>query len=299
MHDPATMAWPLEASVLVPSVAAGFAYTSGWRTLARRMPDRFGRGRLLAFMAGLGATLLASSAPLDALSGRFLWAHMVQHILLMMVVPPLLWMAAPVAPLLLGLPRGLRRRVAIALAWPPIRWLTDTLTHPAASWSAFVVAFWAWHIPELYELALGSDLWHHVEHACFLAAALLFWRPVILPWPARSAWPRWAMIPYLVLADLNNSALAAILTFSDRVIYASYTSAEPFADGRALEDQALAGVIMWVPGSLAFAVPIVWLVATAITTPRVEPLAPAARPAPLRKGRGRHGACRVLQSPDQ
>ena len=93
-------------------------------------------------------------------------------------------------------------------------------------------------------------------------AHLLFWRPVILAWPARSPWPRWAMIPYLVLADLQNSVLAAILTFSDRVIYSAY-EAVPRAQGfSALEDQAIAGVIMWVPGSLAFLLPVLWIVAT-------------------------------------
>ena len=70
----------------------------------------------------------------------------------------------------------------------------------------------------LYGLGLGSDSWHHVQHACFFATALLFWRPVILPWPARPSWPRWAVIPYLALAELQNSTLAAILTFAERVI---------------------------------------------------------------------------------
>src|SRR5207245_2660366 len=93
----------------------------------------------------------------------------------------------------------------------------------------------------LSALSLESDLWHHVEHACFLVSALLFWRPVILAWPARMTWARWTMIPYLGLAMFQSLPLAAILTFSDRVIYAGYSS---------LDDQALAGVIMWVPGSL-------------------------------------------------
>src|SRR6266851_2798515 len=98
--------------------------------------------------------------------------------------------------------------------------------------------------------------------ACLFATAMLFWRPVILPWPAHSAWPRWAMIPYLVLADLQNSVLAAVLTFSDRVIYSAY-EAVPRAQGfSALEDQAIAGVVMWVPGSLAFLLPVLWIVAT-------------------------------------
>ena len=115
------------------------------------------------------------------------------------------------------------------------------------SWVAFVLAFWVWHLPALYDLALRADGRHHVEHACFFVTAGLFWRPVLLLWPARSAWPRWAMIPHLALADLQNSVLAAILTFSDRMIYTRYSS---------VEDQALAGVIMWVPGSIPLLLPI-------------------------------------------
>jgi cytochrome c oxidase assembly factor CtaG len=257
-----------EPSVLVPVVVAAALYLRGWGTLSRRMPERFGPRQAIAFLAGLGIVLLASSALFDVLGHQFLWAHMIQHLLLMVVAPPLLWMGAPVAPILLGLPRTVRGAVARGLAWRPIRWLSGLLTHPAVSWIAFVVAFWGWHVPALYELALESDAWHHVEHLCFLGAALLFWRSVILPWPARSPWPRWTMIPYLVLADLQNSVLAAIFTFGDRVIYPAYATIGRTGEGSALEDQALAGVIMWVPGSVLFFVPVLWLVVTTLLPPR-------------------------------
>jgi cytochrome c oxidase assembly factor CtaG len=105
-------------------------------------------------------------------------------------------------------------------------------------WVAFVIAFWAWHIPALYDRSLRSDSWHHVQHACFFATGLLFWWPVILPWPDGSSWPRWAMIPYLVLAELQNSILAAILTFSDRVIYRAYEAVHRLWDISALTDQS-------------------------------------------------------------
>jgi len=226
------------------------------------MPERFGAGRLGAMMAGLATIILAVSPPLEAQALLHLRAHMTQHLLLMMVAPPLLWMGAPVAPMLLGLPRPIRRWVALALASPPGRQIARVLASPAVSGAAFSVAFWTWHVPALYDLALRSDFWHHVEHACFFATAMLFWRPVILPWPSHSPWPRWTMIPYLVLADVQNSVLAAILTFSDRVIYSSYEVVPRSHAISALEDQATAGVIMWVPGSLAFLLPVLWIVAT-------------------------------------
>src|SRR5262249_29000508 len=210
--------WPTEPAVIVPAVVSGTIYLRGWATLAGRMPNRFSSGRAIAFTTGLVITLLTLSAPVDALSRQPLQAHMIQHLLLMVVVPQLLWIGAPVAPMLLGLPKPVRRVVAAGLAWSPVRRLIRMLTHPALSWVAFVIAFWAWHVPDLYDLALRSHFWHHVEHACFFATALLFWRPVILPWPARAFWPRWTMIPYVVLADVQNNVLAAILTFSDRVV---------------------------------------------------------------------------------
>ena len=252
---------------MVVSVLAAGLYLRGWTTLSRRLPERFGTSRLVAFMAGIASLLLALSPPLDALAPVLLQAHMTQHLLLMMVAPPLLWMGAPVAPMLLGLPKPIRRWVAVALASRLGRCLARVLASPGVSGAAFFIAFWTWHVPALYDLALRSDLWHHVEHACFFATAMLFWRPVILPWPARSTWPRWAMIPYLVLADLQNSVLAAILTFSDHVIYPAYDAVPRTQGFSALDDQAIAGVIMWVPGSLAFLLPVLWIVvATAMAT---------------------------------
>ncbi len=266
------LAWNFEPAVVLPVLTAAGLYLDGWKTVSRRMPDRFGARQLVATMVGLASIVLALMSPLDALSVLLCSAHMTQHMLLMMVAPPLLWMGAPVAPMLLGLPRPVRRTIAKALAVPPVRQLSQVLADPVVSWVAFVVAFWAWHVPALYDLALRSDGWHHVEHACFFVTALLFWRPVILSWPAQSPWPLWAMIPYLVLADLQNSALAAILTFSDHVLYPAYAAVPRIWGLSVLEDQAIAGVLMWVPGSLAFLVPILWLVATGLTAPAPQPL---------------------------
>jgi cytochrome c oxidase assembly factor CtaG len=255
------------APVLGAVLATGAIYVGGWRALSRQMPQRFGRGRLAAFLGGLGAIVLAVGSPLDALAGQLLQAHMTQHMLLMMVAPPLLWWGAPVAPILRGLPRRIRRGVAAGLALPPLRRIASVIAHPGVSWMSFTIAFWVWHTPRLYELALRSDAWHHVEHACLFGTAMMFWRPVILAWPARSPWPRWTMIPYLLLADLQNMVLAAILTLSDRVVYPAYLTVPRIGTITALEDQAVAGVIMWVPGSLVFLVAAVWLVMETLGSP--------------------------------
>ncbi len=233
--------WPIEPSVGIPVAIAAVVYLRGWSRLRLRLPRRFRARHAVVFLTGLTMLLLALASPVEMLTQRWLSAHMVQHLLLMVVVAPLVWMGAPVAPLLVGLPRPIRGVVLAVTNARVGRRLTRWLVHLRVGWCAFALSFWVWHVPALYELATGSDLWHHVEHACFLVSALLFWRPVILAWPARAIWPRWTMIPYLALAMFQSLPLAAILTFSDRVIYAGYSS---------VDDQALAGVIMWVPGSL-------------------------------------------------
>ena len=274
--------WSFEPAVTVPALVAAAFYWRGFTVLSLRMPERFDTRRPVAFLAGLVMLALAVCSPLDPLGHFLLQAHMIQHLLLMLVVPPLLWLGTPVAPILLGMPRPLRRVVARGLAARPVRRLTAVLGHPAFGWMAFIAAFWLWHLPALYDLALGSEVWHHVEHLCFLTTALLFWRPVILAWPARSPWPRWAMVPYLVLGELQNTALSAILAFSDRVIYPAYEAAPRVWGVSALEDQSIAGAIMWVPGSLAFLLPLLWLVLTAVAAPREARGVPAQPALPRR-----------------
>jgi cytochrome c oxidase assembly factor CtaG len=276
--DVSLLSWNFEPVVVWPVLTTAALYLDGWRRLSRRMPDRFGARHLVATMAGIASILVALTSPLDALSVLLLQAHMTQHLLLMVVAPPLLWVGAPVAPILLGLPRCVRRTVIRALAVPQFRQLSHVLADPALDWVAFIVVFWVWHVPALYDLALRSDAWHHVEHGCFFVTALLFWRPVILPWPTRSSWPRWAMIPYLALADLQNSALAATLTFSDHVLYSTYAAVPRLWGLSALDDQAIAGVIMWVPGSLVFLLPVVWLVATTLVASEPDGTRVAAQP---------------------
>jgi len=225
------------------------------------MPQRFDVWRLRSFQLGLCMLLLALASPLEALAEVLLQAHMVQHLVLMMVAPPLLVYGAPTLPLLRGLPHVVfKRGLGPLLAWTVRRRLARLLTHPVLGWLAFVVATVAWHVPALYELALHSHFWHHVQHLCFLSTGMLFWWPVLQPWPSRPRWPRWAMIPYLLLADIQNTALSAALVFSERILYPTYLTVPRVWGISALDDQAAAGVMMWVPGSLVYLVPVGLLV---------------------------------------
>src|SRR5205085_2617205 len=101
-----------------------------------------------------------------------------------------------------------------------------------------------------------SPGWHYLQHFCFLATALLFWYVVVRPYPARPRWSPWLLLPYLLLADVQNTVLSAVLTFSDRVLYPYYAEAPRLGGLSPLEDQSAAGVLLWVPGPLAFLLPL-------------------------------------------
>jgi cytochrome c oxidase assembly factor CtaG len=118
------------------------------------------------------------------------------------------------------------------------------------------IAYLGWHFPQAYELALRSDAWHALEHACFLVTGILFWFPVIQPWPSVGRGSRWVLLPYLIAADLVNTVFSASLTFAGKVIYPSYAVAPRVFDISPLADQAAAGALMWVIGSIFYLVPL-------------------------------------------
>jgi cytochrome c oxidase assembly factor CtaG len=255
--DAALRSWPFDPWLLAALLVTAGAYLRGWLVLRRRDPRRWHGGHLAAFLGGLAAIDLALASPIEPFADLLLSVHMVQHLLLMMVAPPLLWLGAPLFPLLRGLPRPVRVSwLAPLLSAPPLRRLLGRLTHPLTALALFVAATWVWHAPPVYELALRSGAWHYLEHACFLGAALVFWYPVVRPYPSRPRWSPWLLLPYLLLADLSNTALCAVLTFSDRVLYPYYAEVPRLGGLSALEDQSAAGTLMWVPGSLAFLLPL-------------------------------------------
>src|ERR1700731_1963861 len=205
--------WPSDPWLLAMCLLSAAIYLRGWLSLHRRDPRRWIGNRLASFLAGLLSLWLALASPIEPFAALLLQVHMVQHLLLMMVAPPLLWLGAPFFPLLRGLPRPVRILwVAPFLRSHFLRRLFQGLTHPVPAWLLFTAATVVWHLPPVYELALASDGWHYCQHICFLTTALLFWYPVVRPYPARPWWSLWLLFPYLILADVSNTILSAILT---------------------------------------------------------------------------------------
>lgn len=231
-------------------------YLRGWLALRKTRHDQFNRMRLLSFLGGLAALWIAIGSPLEAVADELLSAHMVEHLILMSVVPPLVLLGLPAVPLLRGLPFIVRRGVARPLLrWMLLRRIVELLLSPPIAWLSMNVAFLAWHIPAAYDFALEHEGWHDFEHICFLFTSILFWWCVVRPWPAERRRPQWGILLYLVSADLVNTALSAFLAFCNRPAYAFYvTHSNPFG-AAPLPDQILGAVIMWVAGSMAFLMP--------------------------------------------
>ncbi len=244
---------PLPAAIIA---LTALLYLRGWRTARKTRPHHLTVWTAVSFLAGLAALWVALASPIDALDDYLLAAHMIQHFLLMSIVPPLLLLGNPAVPLLRGLPRPIvTHLLAPILRRPWFQPLAHAAGNPIVAWLAMNLAYLGWHVPAAFELTLRSERVHDFEHLCFLGTSILFWSIIIAPWPATVRLPRWAVIPYLLSADLVNTMLSAFLTFSGRVLYPSYAAAPRVTHLTPLQDQAAAGAEMWVLNSFVFLIP--------------------------------------------
>ena len=195
----------------------------GWFAIRKTRPAQFPWWRLGFFLLGLAMIWVAIASPLDGFADALLSAHMVEHLLLMSFAPPLLLLGYPVVPLLRGLPRWVRvYLLGPLLRITPLRNLGHLLITPLVAWLAMNLVFLGWHVPAAYDFALEHERWHEFEHLCFLGTSILFWWPVVHPWPTRENVAGWFLLLYLVMADIVNTVLSAFLAFCDRPVYGYY-----------------------------------------------------------------------------
>ena len=242
-------AWSWDPLVWLSLVCILVVHRRGSRPVAA---TRIGRWRRRAFVLAIVTAAVALVSPLDAVSGSLASAHMVQHLLLTVVVAPLLVLSAPTAALLRGLPRFLR--VELHQLRPPSRPPGPHRTRePVVLAAVHAATLWVWHAAGPYELALRNDLAHRLEHATFLATALASWA-ALLPVLRRQHQPLQLGTPVLVLFALSvqSSILGALLTFSRTPWYPSYGDRTDAWGLTPLQDQQLAGAIMWVPGGVGY-----------------------------------------------
>jgi putative membrane protein len=239
-------------------IVVALVYTRGWFAIRKTRPEQFPAWRLGCFLLGLAVIALAIASPLDGFADAILSAHMVEHLLLMSFAPPLLLLGYPVVPLLRGLPHG----VVVWIVGPLIRLkvlrrLGHWLIAPLVAWLAMNLMFLGWHVPAAYDFALEHEHWHEFEHLCFLGSSVLFWWPLLRPWPSPGSYAGWILLAYLVMADIVNTVLSAFLAFCDRPVYGYYLKEPNAFHISPLADQRAGAVVMWVMGSLVFLVPAV------------------------------------------
>jgi putative membrane protein len=247
---------------LVVCAAAAALYALGGRG---RVGTGRRRGREAAFYAGVLVLAVALEPPFDTLADTSFAMHMVQHVLLLTVVPPLLVVGRPWPRLWLPFPLSARRSVARGLArggWSgPIRLLARTLTRPPVAFALLAATLAVWHVPALYGAAVDSEAVHVLEHACFVGAALLFWGPLLEAPPVRARVGHLHRAAWFALAAVPGWILAIVLAYASTPAYPVYASLSHRAFGlSALGDQQLAAGIMWVPGSIAYVVAFVYYV---------------------------------------
>jgi putative membrane protein len=250
--------WSAPIGVNLSLCLAALVYTNGWLHLRKKFPDLISAGRIAAFFAGIISLWIAVGSPLDAFDDVSLPVHMVQHLLLMAIAPPFILLGAPALPLLQGIPQSMARGVVgPCLRWGLVKRLARFVSNPAVGWLAAALALIGWHVPAAFELALRSHSWHELEHISFFGTGLLFWWPVVQPWPSTARWPRWSIPLYLFSATLPCDALSGFLAFCDRVVYPSYLSAPQILTISPLQAQQCAAALMWTCVTIIFLVPAV------------------------------------------
>ncbi len=232
-------------------VLAGLLYWLGGRGLRARAEPL----RTVSFVAGLATIVIALQSPLDADADQLFWAHMVQHVLLLTVAPPLILLGRPWPRMWRGLPLSWRTSIGRTVARSPAAAPLRGLARPLPAWLLFNGAIVAWHIPPAYDATLRSAVIHDLEHAIFFFSGLLFWARVIDPGPLRPRliWP--SRIGYVVSAMIVSWILAVVLVMDPQPLYSHYAALAHRPGGISADtDQQLAGGVMWVPGSLAYSI---------------------------------------------
>ncbi len=244
---------------IVFAVLAALLYLLGGRRVvgARERAERGRRGTL--FFGGLALLVAVLAPPFDSLADSLFAAHMVQHIVLLEVVPPLLILAHPWNRLWRPFPLGLRRAVARGIAFAPgaspLRAAGRVLSIPIAAFVLMNGALVAWHVPTLFDAALASQSIHDLEHATFFFGALLLWAHLLGGGPFRARLTPLRRAAFAIGSMIVGWALAVVLATAPSPLSSNYAALASRPLGlSALEDQHLAAGIMWVPGSVPWAV---------------------------------------------
>jgi putative membrane protein len=248
--------WRFWPQIILSLAGLAFIYGLGWQRLRQKGAYRLANGwRLASFLGGLTALWLAMISFIEVLQEFLFAVHMIQHLLIAMIAPPLLMLADPLPFLLWGLPPNARRAAGSLLASnSPWRAHLKRLSAPWLAWGLFVFFLWMWHTPAAYDAALRSEVFHILEHTSYFVTAMLFW------WHVSGSAPRLhgrlsygLRMGYLLSALIPNEILGVAISLSGQPIYEHYTSVPRVSSLSVLDDQTLGGALMWVPGGMMYA----------------------------------------------
>jgi putative membrane protein len=241
--------WTLDLWITVPLLCSGLAYGGGLCALWRRAGIGHGvrKGQALAFAAGWLALLAALVSPLHHAGTQLFTAHMIEHELVMAVAAPLLVLARPGGALLWAFPRRLRHAIAAAIRADRVHGLWRMLTRPATATLLHGAAVWLWHAPSLFDDAVLNVALHRLQHVSFLATAILFW------WAVMRRSDHGAACGHVFVTMTHTGLLGALMALAPHVLYRVQTAGAPAWGLTPLEDQQLAGLVMWVPAGTIYA----------------------------------------------
>jgi putative membrane protein len=241
--------WSFDPWVVTPLLLAGGAYAIGVSALWRRAGA--GRGvrgwHVLAYASGWSALAGALVSPLHTMGEQLFTAHMVEHEIVMAAAAPLLVVARPAVVFLWAWPNTLRQSAARAVRHDTTRAVWSLATAPVAATVLHGLAIWIWHVPVLFDAAVTHIALHRLQHLSFLLTALLFWWALLRNCGAGAA------TGHLFITMTHTSLLGALLTFAPRVLYGVQTMHAGDWGLTPLQDQQLAGLVMWVPAGTIYA----------------------------------------------
>jgi cytochrome c oxidase assembly factor CtaG len=280
------LSWDFRMDVIIVLALAGTLFCRGWWRLRRQTRPLHAhtrhnrkqlgaRWRLVSYLSGLIIVAIALMSAIDLLAGQYFFIHMIQHLLLVMIAPPLLLIANPMPFMLWGMPDAWRRKLGKGLSQllrknAPFRQGLRSATNPGLIWLIWVVSLIGWHDPGMYNAALRNDFIHDVEHLTFFLAAMLYW------WLITGAGPRIhkqfslpGRIVFTIAAVPPNMALGVVLSFVNNPVYTYYLTAPRLWPIEVLTDQKIGGVIMWIPGSMMYLIAALILISRLVQSDKV------------------------------
>lgn len=245
--------WTADPLAIGTITLSSAVYAGGTMRLWRRVGTGHGiaRWEALAFALGQLSLVVALISPVDRLSDLLFSAHMTQHEVIMLVAPPLVVLGRPVVALMWALPARVRARAGEAAAHPSVRGAWRRVSSPLPVMLVHGLVVWLWHLPSLFEAALRSEAVHAVQHAMFFATASLFWWSIVRGRYGRAGYGLAVLFVFATAA--HTSVLGALLTVAERIVYPLYAERGAPFEIDAAEDQQLAGLIMWIPAGMVFA----------------------------------------------